>query len=309
MSTIDVTQAPPVKKQKISQFRRVLWHVNRTDLGWVVKGALKTFNYRDVAARRRYVAQLPAGPLLAAKSAHLKELGFVDLTDVLSRALAEEVRAHSEAKVARAEQLAGKQEQGHKSFWLSLLDEDLGNGQFASDHPFVRYALQPAVLRILADRMNTLPQLSDVLLTLSRPMTSEKLTYSQLWHQDYDDKLVCKLFIYLTDVENTADGPFTFIDAKRSAPFRNRLKSHMPDEVVMAKAGPQAVREIIAPKLTCFIVDTAKCLHMGSRIKSGHSRLLYTATYFPPPRIYPEPAPRFRDVGNLTALERAVLAI
>ena len=32
---------------------------------------------------------------------------------------------------------------GHKSFWVSLLDEELVDGAFATDHPFVRYALQP----------------------------------------------------------------------------------------------------------------------------------------------------------------------
>ena len=62
-----------------------------------------------------------------------------------------------------------KQQLGHKSFWVSLLDEDLVNGAFATDHPFVRYALQPGVLRIMGDFMHELPQLSDVLLTLSQP--------------------------------------------------------------------------------------------------------------------------------------------
>jgi hypothetical protein len=246
---------------------------------------------------------------LSAKAAQLKKLGFVDVTDVVSRELAQAVAAHANAKVARADELAGAQKLGHKTFWLSLLDEDLVNNQFPTDHPFVRNAIQPEVLRIMAEHMGTLPQLSDVLLTLSRPMTDEKLTYSQLWHHDHDDKRVCKLFIYLTDVNNTADGPFTFLDSNASAPFRNRLRSHMADETVLAKAGPSAVREMIAPQLTSFIVDTARCLHMGSRIKSGHSRLLYTATFFPPPRIYPEPQPRFHAAGKLSPLDRAVLAL
>ena len=35
---------------------------------------------------------------------------------------------------------------------------------------------------------------------------------------DHDDKRVCKLFIYLTDVRGTADGPLTFIPAPSSKP-------------------------------------------------------------------------------------------
>ncbi len=190
---------------------------------------------------------------------------------------------------------------------MSLLDEDLVNGAFATDHPFVRYALQPGVLRILGDFMHDLPQLSDVLLTLSQPTENKPLSYSQLWHLDHDDKRVCKLFIYLTDVRDTADGPLTFIPAPASKAFRNTIKSHMSDDKVFAKVERSAVKEIIAPRLSSFIVNTARCLHMGSRIQSDRTRLLYTATYIQPPRMYPEPPARFRATGPLTEVERAVM--
>jgi len=304
------TATAPRVRPNISTFRRALWHVNRTDLGWVVKGVLSALNSTTLAARRRQAETLPTSPALAAAAVHLREFGFADVTAVMSRALAEAVARHAGEKIARAEALVAKQQLGHKAFWVSLLDEDLDAGAFPSDHPFVRFALQPEALRILADHMGILPQLSDVLLTLSRP-TAEgaSLSYSQLWHLDHDDKTVCKLFIYLSDVETDDDGPFTFMDAKASAPFRNRVKSHLTDEVVLGVTGPGAPRKMIAPKLTCFIVDTAHCLHMGSRIRPGHQRLLYTATFFPPPRIYPEPPPRFFARGPLSPIERAVLAV
>src|SRR5205823_6535970 len=150
------------------------------------------------------------------------------------RSLAEAVAAVADSKVSRLNDLSGKQQLGHKSFWVSLLDEDLVNGAFATDHAFVRYAQQPAALRIIGDFMHDLPQLSDVLLTLSQPTPNQALSYSQLWHLDHDDKRVCKLFIYLTDVRDTADGPLTFIPAQESKPFRNALKSHMSDDKVCA---------------------------------------------------------------------------
>jgi hypothetical protein len=189
------------------------------------------------------------------------------------------------------------------------LDEDLVNGSFSVDHAFVRYALQPAALRIIGDYMRDLPQLSDVLLTLSQPTPDKPLSYSQLWHLDHDDKRVCKLFIYLTDVRDTADGPLTFIPAPSSKPFRNTIKSHMSDDKVFTKVDRSAVKELVAPRLTSFIVNTARCLHMGSRILSDRTRLLYTATYIQPPRMYPEPAPRFRASGPLSDIERAVMRL
>lgn len=310
MTAINTTvERPAPKKQKINQFRRLLWHINRTDLGWVTKAALTILQPGARARRVALLDQLPSKAELSEASRKLDRDGYVDVSALMDRGLAQAVAAVADNKVSRLNELSGKQQLGHKSFWVSLLDEDLVNGAFATDHPFVRYALQPAALRIIGDFMHDLPQLSDVLLTLSQPTPNQALSYSQLWHLDHDDKRVCKLFIYLTDVQNTADGPFTFIPAGPSKPFRNTLKSHMSDAQVFVKTGPDAVKEMIAPRLSSFIVNTARCLHMGSRILSDHNRLLYTATYIQQPRIYPEPPARFRAVGALTELERAVMRL
>ena len=301
--------APAARKQKISQFRRLLWHVNRTDLGWVTKATLTSLQLGARAKRIEMLNSLPAAAEWSAASRQLSEQGYVDVSSIVDRGLAEAVLTVSQNKVSRLDELAAKQQLGHKSFWVSLLDEDLVDGAFATDHPFVRYALQPSVLRIMGDFMHELPQLSDVLLTLSRPTENKPLTYSQLWHLDHDDKRVCKLFIYLTDVRDTADGPLTFIPAPSSKAFRNTIKSHMSDDKVFARVDRSAVKEIIAPKLSSFIVNTARCLHMGSRIQSDRTRLLYTATYIQPPRMYPEPPARFRAVGSLSEVERAVMRL
>jgi hypothetical protein len=297
------------KKLKISQFRRLLWHVNRTHLGWVTKAALTSLQLGARAKRIELLNTLPVRPEWSEASRKLSEQGHVDVTSIVDRSLSEAVADVAQSKVDRLDELAGKQVLGHKSFWVSLLDEDLVNGAFATDHPFVRYALQPGVLRIVGDFMHELPQLSDVLLTLSRPTENKSLSYSQLWHLDHDDKRVCKLFIYLTDVRDTADGPLTFIPAPESKPFRNTIKSHMKDDQVFSRVNRSAVKEIIAPRLSSFIVNTARCLHMGSRIQSDRTRLLYTATYIQPPRMYPEPPARFRAVGPLTEVERTAMRL
>jgi hypothetical protein len=297
------------KKQKISQFRRLLWHVNRTDLGWLTKAALTSLQLSARAKRIEMLETLPVAPEWSEASRKLSEDGYVDVTSNVDRNLAEAVAAVADNKVNRLNDLSRKQQLGHKSFWVSLLDEDLVDGAFATDHPFVRYALQPSVLRIMGDFMHELPQLSDVLLTLSLPSANTPLSYSQLWHLDHDDKRVCKLFIYLTDVRDTKDGPLTFIPAPASKSFRNTLKSHMSDDRVFARVERSAIKEIVAPRLSSFIVNTARCLHMGSRILSDRPRLLYTATYIQPPRMYPEPPARFRAVGSVSGLERAVMRI
>jgi hypothetical protein len=307
--TNTVPAAPATRKPRISQFRRLLWHVNRTDLGWVTKTALTGMQLRARAKRIEMLNTLPVAPEWSEASRKLRDDGYVDVTSIVDRSLADAVAAVGDDKVRRLAELKGKQQLGHKSFWVSLLDEDLVDGAFATDHPFVRYALQPGILRILGDFMHELPQLSDVLLTQSLPSENKPLSYSQLWHLDHDDKRVCKLFIYLTDVRDTKDGPLTFIPAPSSKSFRNTIKSHMTDDKVFAKVDRSAVKEIIAPKLSSFIVNTARCLHMGSRIQSDRTRLLYTATYIQPPRMYPEPPARFRTTGPLSDIERAVMRL
>lgn len=311
MTTVDAATSslPQPKKARISRFRRLLWHVNRTDFGWVTKTAISSMQPGARAKRTAILDDLPSVPAWSEASRKLAADGYVDVTSLVDRNLAEAVAAVSDDKVKRLNELKDKQQLGHKSFWVSLLDEDLVNGAFATDHPFVRYALQPGVLRILGGFMHDLPQLSDVLLTLSQPSGDKPLSYSQLWHLDHDDKRVCKLFIYLTDVRDTKDGPLTFIPAPSSKSFRNTLKSHMSDEKVFSKVDRSAVKEIVAPRLSSFIVNTARCLHMGSRILSDRTRLLYTATYIQPPRMYPEPPARFRVTGPLTEVERAVMRL
>jgi hypothetical protein len=301
--------APAPKKQKISQFRRLLWHVNRTDFGWVTKTALTSLQLGARAKRIELLGSLPVKPEWTDASRKLSQEGYVDVSSLIDQGLAEAVANVAQSKVNRLDELKVRQQQGHKSFWVSLLDEDLVDGAFATDHPFVRYALQPAALRIMGDFMHELPQLSDVLLTLSQPTENKPLSYSQLWHLDHDDKRVCKLFIYLTDVRDTNDGPLTFIPAPASKPFRNTVKSHMSDEKVFSKVDRSAVKEIVAPRLSSFIVNTARCLHMGSRILSDRTRLLYTATYIQPPRMFPEPPARFRAAGPLSDVERTVMRL
>jgi hypothetical protein len=160
---------PAAKKPKINQFRRLLWHVNRTDLGWVTKATLTSLQLGARAKRIEMLNSLPAAPQWSTASRQLDEQGYVDVSSIVDRGLAEAVLNVSQDKVSRLDELVAKQQLGHKSFWVSLLDEDLIDGAFATDHPFVRYAMQPAVLRIMGDFMRELPQLSDVLLTLSRP--------------------------------------------------------------------------------------------------------------------------------------------
>src|SRR5262245_29400526 len=103
MTTVDAGApvAPTPKKQKISQFRRLLWHVNRTDLGWVTKTALTGMQLGARAKRVEILKTLPTAATWAEASRKLAEDGYIDVTSLVDRNLAEAVAAVSDNKVAR----------------------------------------------------------------------------------------------------------------------------------------------------------------------------------------------------------------
>src|SRR3954453_21959002 len=112
-------QAQAPKKQKISQFRRLLWHVKRTDLGWVTKTALTSLQPGARTKRLEMLKTLPVAPEWSEASCKLKQDGYVDVSSLVDRGLAEAVAGVADGKVSRLGELTAKQTLGHKSFWVS----------------------------------------------------------------------------------------------------------------------------------------------------------------------------------------------
>ena len=67
------------------------------------------------------------------------------------------------------------------------------------------------------------------------------------------------------------------------------------------------MREMYGSRMSAFIVETSRCLHMGSRLAPGHTRLLYTATFTTAPRLYPAPPAGFSLSGVESELALQVL--
>lgn len=261
---------------------------------------------RSVDDRRRLARSFPVDSQINAAAGLLATNGYVILNHVVDQAALQALSRAGEAKMTRCAAAASKQTTKHKTFWTRLLDEDMEHGMLSTDNPFVRFALQPAVLGVLSRRLGELPQLDYVLLTLSQGDNRE-LAYSQLWHRDHDDVRTIKLFVYLTDVDSEADGPFTFLPASVSDRFGFSLRSHRQDSEILPLVQLEEIVSMIAPRLTTFMVETSRCLHMGSRTAPGRRRLLYTATFITVPRLYPEPAPRFRLTGHENEVVMSVL--
>lgn len=79
------------------------------------------------------------------------------------------------------------------------------------DDPYVAFAVSERVLGIVNTYMQMWSRLYLLTLNLTSPVGhGAEATMSQLWHRDGDDKRICKLFLYLNDVDEDA-GPFRYI--------------------------------------------------------------------------------------------------
>jgi hypothetical protein len=289
---------------------RVIWHVNRSPLRYAVKTGYSAWHLNEKRERRRQLQLLNVSPAERAKADDLNRDGYAIVTELMDASVQDEFAEAGRTRLNNVEAAQDKQTSTWKKFWVRLLDAEMEDGRLSADNVFVRYALQPAVINVIASALGEIPWLDYVLLSYSRH-TGEEFQSSQLWHRDHDDVRVIKLFSYLTDVETDGDGPFTFLPRQSTDKFGYPLLgSHFPDERVFQKVPRGDIKVMKAPRLTSFMVDTAKCLHMGSRMEPGHGRLLYTATFFAFPIMYPFARPRpFSATPRTSPLEKLVMGL
>jgi hypothetical protein len=289
---------------ELNVFRRVLWHLNRSPGRHAVKAALRALNRDEMAARRREAGRIPRSEAVLDAARSLARDGYVR-ADALIPIAEREALATAVDEAVRTPHHGSSVFGAHKDIWASAVEGQMVDGQLPTDHPFVRFALNSQILALVAEHYGELPRLDYVSVTRSLPAGPE-LRFSQLWHRDYDDVRVVKLFVYLTDVNDAADGPFTFIPAPASQRVKPGLRSHLPDAALGAPLS-QAV-SMTGPRLTSFMVETSRCYHMGSRLAEGHERVMFTATYISAPRIFPERPRNFVALnGTETALARRML--
>jgi hypothetical protein len=288
--------------------KRVLWHINRSPLKHVVKLAKSSFDGRDIRRRRELSYQLAGMENITAYAEALKRDGYVVLDTLIPLAARQDLLDATDLLARSNGQSRKAFDSGKSSLWSHLVEKAMSDGQLSADHAITRFALLPEVTGLVSKAFGMVPRLDYVTVTHSVPVDGE-LAYSQLWHRDHDDVRVLKMFVYLTDVADENDGPFSFIPGSHSDLENFSMRSHRRDDELPAKLGyPQSVKAIMGPKLTCFMVETTRCLHMGSRVAPGHSRLMYTATYFAPPRVFPEPTQGFFRVDiPLGEIEKAML--
>ena len=261
-----------------------------------------------MSERRKTAKKINISKETNQKARELDRDGYTIISELIDTDLLDNLFSESKLKEKARIKLFQKQDYSHKGFWIRLLDDETTNGAFDSENIFVKFATQKKVIEILSLHFKKTPQLMEVLLSYSRP-TDNDLSYSQLWHRDFDDNNTVKLFVYLSDVNEVDDGPFTFLPKPNSKKIGFQLRSHLSDEKFFSKTSKDKIIQMCAPKLTVFMCETSKCYHMGSRVMPNSSRLMYTATFINPPHLFHREKCRFSTTKNLSTIEKQTLGL
>jgi hypothetical protein len=167
---------------------------------------------------------------------------------------------------------------------------NLMNNDDLRAHPqLVEFALSDWALSIVTSYLQVVPFLNRVDLLYSVPRPTEDRIASQLFHVDPEGITQVKFFFNVFDTDDD-DGPFTFIPADETTRIlreirtlrRKHGKSHVgryTDEEIASVGGSEAIIKVTGLPGSGVAVDTSRCLHLGSRVRTGSFRLCLYLQY------------------------------
>src|SRR3989344_1995961 len=164
-------------------------------------------------------------------------------------------------------------------FLRYLLDE---RPKLSFENPFVTLSLNQKILDIVNSYYGTGSKFYYFTLNVTEPMPkSAAAVFSQNWHRDPEDKKVCKMFIYLNDVDE-GSGPFTYIPGSQTNgrhgnlfPQRPPTGFYPPAGAVEKRIGEEGIKACLGKAGIVLFVDTAG-LHKGG-YATAKERIMFTA--------------------------------
>ena len=150
---------------------------------------------------------------------------------------------------------------------------------------FALFFLSDNVLNIVNSCHGMLLRLNYIDTWLSIPTANDIVNYTEGWHRDHEDLKMIKIFIYLTNVDETM-GPFTYLKGSQDGARHDYINPAKPpvgveiDELQFAKLmsrDPDSLQIFTGESGTIIICD-ATGIHKGGRTTSK-PRKVVVATY------------------------------
>ena len=168
-----------------------------------------------------------------------------------------------------------------KKFLLELFE---ASPVFDFSQPFVQFALNERILAVVSSYLKLAPRFYAYTLNVTLPVSEDAArVQSQRWHRDPEDKKLCKVFLYLNDVDQ-GRGPFTYVlgsqyGGKWRGPFPQRPPhgSYPPEGAVEKMIPAGDIREATAPAGTIIFCDTSG-IHRGGYARAGE-RIMFTGGF------------------------------
>lgn len=220
--------------------------------------------------RRRYANQVILNPGQESILSDLREYGFAAADELIDKKLLTDLDsiASERLKTDLDTMTANKT----KAFMFELMQSSDRDG----DQPFIKIALEPNLIKVVSAYLGQVPHLNGLTMFATRETEDPEWRVSQRWHRDFDDKRMVKLFIFITDVEKSEHGPLTLIPANLVKGMRDRLYPiHKTDELMGSLLPNLKTVPLFCKRMSCFLVDTHRCYHLGSRVTGDRVRLAF----------------------------------
>lgn len=160
------------------------------------------------------------------------------------------------------------------------------------ENPLLRFSLTPPVLGVVNGYLEMASKLLYYQMTLAKVVDPRSQALgSQRWHRDPEDKKHCKLFLYLTDVDESS-GPFMYVcrshyGGKWSGLFPRKFpKGIYPQQGEVEKnISAKDVKICIGRAGTMIFCDTGGFHKGGYAIKN--ERLMFNSVYSSKGAVFP----------------------
>ena len=171
-------------------------------------------------------------------------------------------------------------------------------------HPeFLRLTLHDDVIAGAAEYLGQVPRLYNLYMWWSPP--NQTLKGSQRYHYDHRDSRQAKFFFNVWDVTEET-GPLHFLSAQDSLSVDKKVgysQSLYTDEQVYSACPPSSEIKAVGPAGSVYAIDTARCLHFGSR-GNTKPRLVLMASFARANSVEPGSGCRVLDTIREEIVER-----
>lgn len=167
---------------------------------------------------------------------------------------------------------------------------DVG-GVLSLDNPWLSACLSRRLLDISNEYLQLWSKLEYIDLWYSLPVgESAERKASQIWHRDFDDSHLLKVFLYLSDVDERS-GPFEYVPGSQPGgrfagvhPWAPMGVGRISDKELAKYVEVGDVRTFTAPKGTLIFCNTSG-LHRGG-FAEANPRVLAAVTYCSPASLH-----------------------